>query len=650
MSLTRALALVVALAPRAALAEEVVVHGKRPQPSASRRDATVASTVIPKARLERPGTDSAAVLSEVAGVQVARTGSSSDLSTASLRGATSAETPVYLAGIRINDDLTGTADLSTVPLWMLDRVEVFRGAAPVDADRAGIGGAVFFEPRLPRKTRVGAGAGVGSFGERSAWLGGGVVAPGARAAVALRSFGARNDYEYLDDGGTAAVSSDDREVRRPNADFSAYDAWALGRTELGPGARVTTVLNAFDREQGVTGLGVIPAQHARARVRRVLAGVSTRVPCSTQPGEPCVLSLSTTAIVASHAVRDPARELAIGAPEVVSRGERVSQDVALTQQLSPVVALRVGVGQELERLRIVERRSLSARRNVSRAATTLSVAPVRSLRLTATGALACHGTRGPDQSDSCGVLTPTGRAGARVELLRGLALLGNVGHGERVPTLGELFGVSAVVLGNPALSPERGEFADVGVRAELRPGETSLLFADAFGFVRVARELIAYRRSGLGVVRPYNVGRARFVGLELTAGADLFSHLRLSSALTALDPRDTTPGRSTPRDLVPYQSRLVVASRAELYTALGFVDRLALGATSRYRSSRVADPAGLIIIAEQHVLDADVTARFWQERIGVALAVNNAFDARHFDAVGLPLPGRSLHASGELWW
>src|SRR5262249_20690611 len=117
----------------------VVVHGTGP--TSGPRDRTAASTTVAGEELRRPGASAAEVLARVPGVQVTRTGSSSDLSTAAIRGATSAETPVYLAGVRLNDDLTGTADLSTVPLYMIQRVEVYRGNAPLDADRLGIGGA-----------------------------------------------------------------------------------------------------------------------------------------------------------------------------------------------------------------------------------------------------------------------------------------------------------------------------------------------------------------------------------------------------------------------------------------------------------------------------------------------------------------------------
>ncbi|HYQ27172.1 MAG TPA: TonB-dependent receptor plug domain-containing protein, partial [Polyangiaceae bacterium] len=102
-------------------AEIVVTGHKSTRPA---REPTLAATRVDPAELARPGANAAAILSRVPGVQVSETGSSSDLSTASVRGATSAQTPVYLAGVRLNDDLTGTADLSLIPLWMLGRAEV----------------------------------------------------------------------------------------------------------------------------------------------------------------------------------------------------------------------------------------------------------------------------------------------------------------------------------------------------------------------------------------------------------------------------------------------------------------------------------------------------------------------------------------------
>lgn len=626
---------------------DVTVEGERG--GASARDPTASSTVVRRARLSRPGASASGVLSDVPGVQVTRTGSSADLSTASVRGATSAQTPVYLAGVRLNDDVTGTADLSAVPLWMLDRVEIFRGVAPVDADGGGAFGAIFFEPRLPRRSFAGAGAGAGSFGQRALWLRGASVARGSAALVALRHERADNDYQYVDDAGTTATTDDDRTVRRENADFSSRDTWAVGRSELGARASLTTVVSAFDREQGLTGLGVIPARSARGRARRLLAGGTARLPCGTK--DECRLTLSTSLLSASSRVDDPLRELPVGAPWVHSRGTRVTQTAGARVVASEHATVGARVSQAFERLQVTRAggSGLSARRGTTRASGHVVIAPRATTNVLIAAGVECHGTAGPTGSDACGVLAPTGRVGAIERVTPSLSLLANVGRGVRVPTLGELYGVSGAIAGNPALESETAVSADAGVRAAhaSRPLSASL---DVVAFARFADQLVAYRRSGLGVIRPYNVAEGRTLGVESSAFLDALHHLRLESAVTLLDPRDVTPESTLANDLLPYQSRLVTVTRLEGYhrDLPRPLSRAALGLTHRHRSSRFAEPAGLIVIAEEHVLDADCSLQLFDDHLTLRAAIENVLDQARFDAVGLPLPGRSVFVSAEL--
>lgn len=620
---------------------EVMVREDRLDRS-SKRERTAASTLIPRSELEAPGADLSDVLQRVPGTQVQRSGSSSDFSTASLRGATSAQTPVYLAGIRLNDDLIGAADLSQVPLWMLDRVEVFRGTAPEGADRMGMGGAVLLEPRFPRRPTLGAGVGVGSFGHRSIFAGGASARADSGALVGLRHEQADNDYEYVDDAGTTATSADDRVVRRPNADARSWDVWAIGTTRVGRDARVSTVLSGFSREQGVTGLGVIPARHARARVERTLAGVRSSVPCAVG----CRLELTTSALFGSHRLSDPRGELGVGAAALSSRGSRAAQTAHLIWDPSDTLRLRVGGGEELEVLRIDP--GLRARRDASRFDTSARLELDPDLSLALVGALERHATRGG--SDESEVLAPALRVGAELRLGENVSLLANAGRTTRVPTLGELYGVSAIVRGNPELVPETGHSVDLGARGVLRGDELSL-WGDVFAFARIADDLVAYRRASFGAVRPYNVGRARFLGMELSAAARAFDHARLDVALTLLDPRDVSDGRQIERDLLPFQARLVGSARLELFAEeLSRVDRVAIGASTQHRSSRVADPAGLVVLDAQWNLGADLAVLLLDRRLALRLASENLLDGQQFDSVGLPLPGRRYYASAELWW
>jgi iron complex outermembrane receptor protein len=621
----------------------VTVHGAAS--SYGRRDETALSTTVAGDELRRPGASAAEVLARVPGVEVTRTGSSSDLSTAAIRGATSAETPVYLAGVRLNDDLTGTADLSTVPLYMIDRVEVYRGNAPLDADRLGIGGAIFFEPRLPSRSEVDAGVSFGSFAQRSLYVSGAVSGGPVRALVSIRRDAATNDFIYeLDDGSKR---------RRTNADFGATDAWALARYGLGNGARVTTLLHAYDREQGSPGLAVIENEQARTHARRLLGAVAARTPCgrSASGAESCALELTTSALLSTSVLTDPTTMLA-GAPFVATSGERIEEQARITADAGDALTFSGVATVALEHISVDKPgdAEVRAQRLTLRPAATATWHAGARTDLVATGNLECHATRGGGTGPpGCDGANPGGRLGVR-ERLGDVELRANVGHYVRTPTLGELYGVSAVVLGNPHLASEEGDTLDVGVHAGGRFGvlETA---GDVFAFGRRVSDLVAYRQNFLGVVVPYNVGRARVLGAELAGSATLFSVLREALSMTLLDARDTTEGRTTANDILPFRPRLYLSELTELVTEKGLpalsMNRATAGVRVTHRSSRYADAAGLIVIPDETLVDVEASASFVHRALTARLSLRNVFDARQVDTIGLPLPGRSIMGSLE---
>jgi iron complex outermembrane receptor protein len=621
----------------------VVVHGEAP---AARRDPTAPSTTVAGEELRRPGAGAAEVLARVPGVQVSRTGSSSDLATAAIRGATSAETPVYLGGVRLNDDLTGTADLSTVPLYMIDRVEVYRGNAPIDADRLGIGGAIFFEPRLPGVPELSAGASLGSFDARSAFVSGATGGEHARALFALRREAASNDFSYtLDDGS---------EKKRTNADYVATDAWAIGRYRLGKGARVMTLLHTYDREQGSPGLAVIENEAARTHARRLLGAVTARAPCGhdRSGAESCSFELVTSVLDSTSVLTDPSGTLA-GSSLVATRGDRVEEQGRITAELGGLFTVGGSATLAFERI-AVDRPGIAvvrADRFTMRPAATAIWHVARTTDVAATGSLECHATRGTGESTgACDGTNPSGRIGVVHRFGDAVELRGNLGHYVRTPTLGELYGVSAVVRGNPTLDAETGETADLGVHAAGRSRRFDGSI-DAFGFARRVTDLVAYRQNFLGVVVPYNVGRARVLGAELAGSGAFDGILRAAFAATLLDARDTSPDRALANDVLPFRPRLYLTELTELVTESALapigIDRASAGVRVTHRSSRYADPAGLIVIPDETVVDLETSASFLHRAMTARISFRNIFDQRQVDTVGLPLPGRSVMASLE---
>jgi vitamin B12 transporter len=631
---------------------EVVVAGSDVDRHAS-ADSMAASTVLRRTDLESPGATSATVLTRVPGVQVQQTGSSSDLATASLRGTTSAQTPVYLAGIRLNDDLSGTADLSTIPLWMLDRIEVYRGNAPANAELPGIGGAVMFEPRYPAGNETRLGATIGSWGQQAFHVAQGQGSDKAQSLVALRHESARNEYTYFDNGGTAFWTPDDRWVKRSNADQTTTDGWVLGRVRSGDTGQVLLLANVFDREQGVPGLLAIPATHTRSHVRRELIGVSGRSAFACSKSVTCQLSSATSFQLASTTMTDPLGEFKLGAPIVVSDSRRVAQLTQLTWPLGTRWTVVPSASMSAENLNIsgTSLASSDARRLQTTIGASIQWRPLQPLSVIGTARIDVESTRSSDQSTLNGL--PIGRLGAAYEILVGLNILANAGYYNRVPTLGELYGTSAYVAGNPSLKPEHGFNRDMGVRFS-KHGRDVALSLEAFVFQQDLDDLVAWRRTSFGQIRPYNVGAARLRGLESYWGLDLVSMFRLEFSTTLLDPRDVSVGRTLKNDILPFRSRLVTDARLEVHTSKPsrkmHIHRASISLRGSHRSSRYQDTAGLIIIPRSTTFDVEGAVTFAELPISLTTAVYNVANQPKFDTVGYPLAPRTFAIGANIDW
>ena len=492
--------------------------------------------------------------------------------------------------------------------------------------------------------------GGGSFGARQgrAWLSLGKSS--SAALLGLRFGSARGDFDLLDDGGTRFDASDDRTRVRANADHRDIDGWAIGRWRLGHRTSLTTLVNTFSRDAGAPGLLLQGALHARAATRRSLFGVRARVGC----GADCGLVLTSSALSTRYRLYDPERELGL-ATRVENTGERATTRARASYDLTRWLTASLGTSQEASRLAVDSdgRPSSRASRWLSRPEVALRWRPGDTVDITTVGAVECHTTRGGGERESCGVLEPAARAGVAYRVLEPLTIKGNVGRYVRVPTLAELYGISAVVRGNDELRVESGITVDAGATLGARSGIASG-YAQLFGFARWASDLIAYQRSALGVVRPYNSASARFLGAELAAGGALWEVLSAGAAITLLDPRDTSEGRTVTNDVLPLMSRLVAAPFFELRAPVSWrrvgVWRASLTTRLLYRASRVADPAGLIVLDDQRLLDLEAVVATLEGALVVRGRLSNLLDQRTFDLIGYPLPGRAAHGVLEVSW
>jgi vitamin B12 transporter len=607
----------------------------------------VATSRVRRERLQGPALRAADVLRSEPGVQISESGGLGAPATASIRAATAAQTPVYLGGVRLNDQVGGVADLSTIPVWLIDHVDVYRGNAPLEADDLGIGGAIFFEPKQPRGTEAGAGTTLGSFGSRGgfAYLAGGPEQLQLLGGVSLER--SENDYPFKDDRGTLFQPGDDAQQRRSNSDSRLVDAWLLGRARPSRHARVELLVNGVSREQGAPKLALVPSELARAELSRSLAALTARMLLGRARTQR--LTLRASFMSSASSLDDPALELGLLGTQTRVQGSRGEQHASWSAPLMKRLNVGAAVDLAVDRLQRQDaQRQLSVDASSVRAAGKLSWQPIANFFVRALIASECRSLG--QERDTCQSSEPVGRIGLGLSG-PSYAVYANLSRYQRHPSLGELYGAGILVRGNAQLRPELGSSLDVGGRATARVLRRFLLRGELSGFVRSAHELVVYARTAQGYVVPQNVGAASVSGLELGLGADAFERLTADCNVTLVNARDTTPGRTLANDVLPFTSRLVLAPRLTLTSGhLGerSLTRADVSLDLTYLSNRFADAAGLISIPEQTTLGVSGSAQWLGGALLTRARLSNALNTARFDVVGYPLPGRSLYVSAEV--
>ncbi len=638
--------------------EEVSISGERVSPLPN--DPLAATTVLRGEQLRAPLLQASELLRSVPGVAVRETGGFGALSTASVRGATSAQTPVYLSGIRLNDDVGGTADLSLVPVWLVRSVTVQRSGGTPSLDTSGLGGAIVFDPFRPRSQRDGtyelrSELSLGSFGAHGVRVSGATRSEHTEIVAGVHHDGADNDFTYDNDRGTRFDATDDVVSVRKNGDVRTTDAWAVGEASSDDErTRVRTLALGSTREQGVPGLGLFPTRHARAALSRVLVGASLERDVLTG----FTLTNVLTGVGSRARYDDPDGEAGFGTPRVDQRGTRVEDTLGFRTRVGPVGAT-ASLAAAHESLDIARTNddTLNARRNFGMVRGAAVFDATHALALYAMGSFECHDTtaqttllgggttHATSPSGTCATAIPGVRGGARFAFSERFALSANAGRYGRVPTLGETFGINGFVRGNPDLKPETGTLVELGSQWAKDSTGTSLRAA-AFVFARFSEDLIAYASSPLGYARPYNSDRARTLGAELDA---TFARgpLRMALPVTLLDGRRIDGVDAETR--LPYVPLLQATPRVELVvpTNAGLFRTFSPYVSLVLLTARNADRAGLVVVPAQTSLDAGFAWAAESERFVLRMRATNLLDARRYDLVGYPLPGRSAYASVE---
>ena len=228
-----------------------------------------------EATAPREVTDAASLVEALPGVHVRRLGGDDSFATLSIRGSSSTQVAVLLAGVPLSGGSDPSLDLASLPLWPGAHARVYRTFAPAALGPGSLGGTLAVDPPGPRdRDGYEAWGAVGSFGAARLRLGDVRSLDEAgrvRIATGLSASRASDDFTYLD----PIASSPGHDVFRvhANAEHAAASGLTSLAIELAGGTRVAITALAQARRQGLPGSITLPTPFDTLATNRELASV-----------------------------------------------------------------------------------------------------------------------------------------------------------------------------------------------------------------------------------------------------------------------------------------------------------------------------------------------------------------------------------------
>jgi iron complex outermembrane receptor protein len=626
----------------------VEVEAERARLDARRRMPTGAVSELVAGASNRALETVPELLASSVGARVVTYGGLGAFSTISLRGAAPGQVSVFLDGMPLTSAAHGVVDLADLPLGSIDRIEVYRGSAPLAFGPATPGGAVNLvsvETPKVRALKV-------ARGSYDTWTSTGTAggAHGALAWLANAGYeGSRGDFAYRTDNDTPYNLADDYNATRINDRYDASNA--LARLGWHRGAvRASLRAEGFHKAQGIPGRGAAQAPNPRLALDRgLLALEAGRAPAPTWPG----VTLRLHGQDERSRFRDPEGELHLGRQDGTShfgdsggelalatptRWRWLTADAALSRREENAHALPLTLGQPVppESRRTTDAADVTLRLHAP--AERLVVQAARRwdrqrdrVRATLVGGV-------PYVADGGRTLNAP-QLGARASLPAGLAARANWSKSSRAPEFTELFGDLAIVAPNPKLAPERAESWDVGGGWDGAHGAWSAGATYAH-FASHERNLIGYVPAAARTVRATNFSRAEIEGDELEAHAG-WRWIAAAGSAAWTSARQTDTGNIWYGRRLPLRPERQAAARVDAR-----VRRWRLSADVLDLGEDFLDPINFQRLPPRTIVGAAIACTV--RAVTLTLEYKNLGDARVSDVAGYPIPGRSVFVAAEL--
>ncbi len=607
------------------------------------------------------------VVQDAVGVQVRTLGGLGAYGSASIRGSTPNQVPVYLDGVLLNAGGFDTVNLGDLSLDLFQEINIYRSGAPSSLGTSGIGGAIQFKTRQDEQRQWQAAITTGSYNTYRLMLMGSWAVDFLNSKILslVSASESDGDFLYFDDNGTEFNSDDDTTRPRQNNGFRSItglmkidsDAWAWHWTLLD---------NVLFKKQGIAGMDLMKTQFASLDTRR--NALSLQGSLTDRDGWRLKPEFSYLYL---HEDMDdsfgPHGELGMGRQHTSTTTHALAG--GLLFQWEPTKEHFSTIRTDLRWERLAQRDLLKdsdeGRRDRIRAALAaqhqwtiterLSLLPSGRFELIQSkfDAIQTPGTTGVSTNTDKTDLLWQAAMGARWDLLSGLTMKINAGRYNRPPSLGELFGYRGTVIGNPDLRAETGFKTDLGLELTLgKFGPLEHLTLEVAGFATWSQDLIAFWQNSQHTVKAQNIDSARVLGAEINTSVIMGNYIKIWSNYTFMDTRNLS-------DTPFYNMRRLPGRPAhELYAKVEiFRDTPGWSASVwtdvSYSSGNFLDPSNLKDAGARTLVGAGMKIASPRHGLSLTVQVKNIMDTTTVinqegykqaleDYEGFPLPGRTV--------
>ncbi len=595
---------------------------------------------IKKIELQRQDVNLGDILANETGVQFRQVGGLGALSTVTMRGASSAQTGVFLDGIMLNSAGNSTIDLSMLELLNLTSVDIYRSSTPAQLSNANIGGAVNLNSLGPANGNPNTSAAItgGSFNthrvqfsHRSSHNKWDVVAAASREA-------SDNSFELLNNNATPLNPNDDTIEKRNNAQVTKLSALSRIGFQWSRDARSDFLLQLAGRDLGIPewlnaekNEASYDTDSAEFQFVNRFNGVgdwNTSLSFFQHYQNNHYLDALSQVGLAPQDTRSEVKTTGIK-----SYWERIGESGTFSFNASVrKETLDSEDALTLTQNYSVSRRSISASMQYALFAKDTRLLVTPSIRMYMVDDDFVGISRLTNNTHTDTKFSP--QLGVRYTVNDKLTLRSSIGKFNREPAFAELFGSRGLIVGNSNLLPEAGVNADIGFT--LTPNNRFQMDASLFGSWR--DELIALLFDSQGVGRSANVGEAQVFGLEVGNNYLLSDQLSLRFNTTYQLSRNIADNPALDNRELPGEARLSAHTKLQYRK-----DNIRTWFESNYKSDFFYDQANLLPSESYWLHSAGIEYQWHDFQIGVT--ANNIGNDAIQDYNGFPRPGRSYFIS-----